>query len=250
MTDLYKTVQTILIDCKSRHDFWATLIRTHQLHSIAEIGAYKGEFAEILLRNDQGINNYLMIDPWKHLEGWNKPANKDDDTFESFYLEAKERTHFARDRISIHRETSAVASRKLPNGGIDLAYIDGDHTLRGITVDLNCIYEKVSPNGLIGGDDFCPSIWQHDAQYEPTFVFPYAVHFAEAKGDHIYALPFNQFLIHKQGLDDFNFFNLTSQYNSTSILGQVMLIKNDTRSVSARAIEKLKRGLKSYLLKG
>ena len=31
-------------------------------------------------------------------------------------------------------------------------------------------------------------------------VFPFAVHFAEAHGHPFYALPFNQFVIHKTGL--------------------------------------------------
>ena len=57
--------------------------------------------------------------------------------------------------------------------------------------------------GFLGGDDFCTSIWQHRERFEPTLVYPFAVHFAEAMDAPIIALPHNQFLIQK--VDGFAF---------------------------------------------
>jgi len=87
------------------------------------------------------------------------------------------------------------AANKIKNSSLDFIYIDGDHTLRGITIDLITLLPKIKKNGLIGGDDFTKNIWQHGNKYDPTQVFPYAVYFSEANNLKIFTLPFNQFLI-------------------------------------------------------
>ena len=46
---------------------------------MAEIGVYRGQFAAALLDDCPGIETYYMIDPWRNLADWNKPANKSDD---------------------------------------------------------------------------------------------------------------------------------------------------------------------------
>ncbi len=86
---------------------------------------------------------------------------------------------------------------EIPDGSLDFAYIDGDHTLRGITIDLIKLMPKVKEGGLIGGDDFTNTPWQHDIRFEPTLVCPFGIYFAEAMDLPIVALPFNQFLIEK-----------------------------------------------------
>ena len=109
----------------------------------------------------------------------------------------------------------------MPDSSVDFAYIDGDHTLRGITIDLIRVFPKVRPGGWIGGDDFTPSIWQHADEYEPTLVFPLAVHFAEAVGARIYGLPHKQFLIEKTADSDHAFTDLTGRYGDTGLRRQL-----------------------------
>ena len=57
--------------------------------TVAEIGVYRGQFAEQLLDGCPGISTYYMIDPWRNLADWNKPANKGDDVFERYYDETQ-----------------------------------------------------------------------------------------------------------------------------------------------------------------
>jgi len=246
MKGLHQTIRTLSSKCTSRHELWIKLIQKENIRSVVEIGVYRGEFAEWIHRSCLGITTYIMIDPWRHLDTWNKPANKDDLTFEAYYQEAVARTYFAKDAITVYRETTAKASQILPDNTIDLAYVDGDHTLRGITIDLSCIYDKIVSSGIIAGDDFCSSIWQHDDHYEPTLVFPYVVYFAEAKGDHIYALPFNQFLIHKQPSYDFEFYDLTGHYQSTSILEHVRALPPKDPSLATRLIRSITRSAQKF----
>lgn len=200
---------------ESRVELWTRLIHEAGVRTVAEIGVYRGRFAAALLDACPQIETYYMIDPWRNLADWNKPANTTDERFEGFHRETLERTEAHAGKRVVLRGTTTEVIDEIPDGSLDLAYIDGDHTLRGITVDLVRVLPKVRDGGWIGGDDFCPSIWQHDEEYEPTLVFPLAVHFAEAAGAPIYALGRRQFLIHKGG--EHEFVDLTGRYGGTEL---------------------------------
>jgi hypothetical protein len=210
-----------LAGSRTRGELWVRFVHAVEARSVAEIGVYRGDFAARLLRECPSIATYHMIDPWRHLEDWNKPANKPDEVFEGFYEEAMDKTSdHAEKRVVLRGRTQEVID-EIPDETLDLAYVDGDHTLRGITVDLTAVYPKVRSGGWIGGDDFRPSIWQHDRVYEPTFVFPYGVYFAEAVGARIYALPHNQFLLEKADGGPFEFVDLTGRYGATDVRSQL-----------------------------
>ena len=204
----------------SRLELWSRFVNATGAATVAEIGVYRGAFAARLLAECAHISVYYMIDPWRHLDDWNKPANKPDDVFEGFYNEAMERTaaHEAK-RIVLRGRTTEVID-EIPDGSLDFAYIDGDHTLRGITIDLVRVFGKVRDGGWVGGDDFSHSIWQHKRTFEPTMVFPYAVYFAEAVGARIFGLPRNQFLIAKTTGGRHEFVDLTGQYDELGLRGQ------------------------------
>jgi hypothetical protein len=61
---------------------------------------------------------------------------------------------------------------QITDGELDLAYIDGDHKLKGISIDLIRVYPKVRVGGFLCGDDFTRSVWEHKTSFEPTLVFP------------------------------------------------------------------------------
>jgi hypothetical protein len=100
---------------------------------------------------------------------------------------------------------------------LDLAYIDGDHTLKAISIDLIRVYPKVRVGGFLCGDDFRRSVWEHKTSFEPTLVFPFAAHFAEAVGAAIFALPYSPFCIHKTARQQFSFVDLTGHYDDLGL---------------------------------
>ena len=215
-----KTIKNILKKSNNRYELWCNFIIKNKLKNISEIGVYKGDFAAKLLTKCRSIENYYMIDPWKNLSDWNKPANHDNEIFESFYKEALNKTEFAKEKRVILRGKTTEVINQVKNESIDFVYIDGDHTLKGISIDLINIWDKIKPGGFIAGDDFSPTIWQHSLDFEPTLVFPFALYFSEAKGVNIFGLPFNQFLIYKDPIG-FNFLDLTNNsYTNTTILSQ------------------------------
>ncbi len=215
-------IKALLESSNNRLEFWVGLVNQLGSSSVAEIGVYKGEFAETILSACRGVERYTMIDPWRNLDDWNKPANKDNDTFEAFYKETMEHTDFAKEKRTVLRGKTTEVINQILDNSIDFAYVDGDHTLKGITIDLVNIWPKISETGVIAGDDFAANIWQHSKNFEPTLVFPFAVYFAEAMNTTIYGLPHSQFLMTKE-CRGFKFVDLTNHgaYAKTDLLHQL-----------------------------
>jgi hypothetical protein len=157
-----------------------------------------------------------MVDPWRHLDDWNKPANADDASFDDYYRLVLERTNPWADKRTVLRGRTTEVIDEIADGTLDFAYIDGDHSLRGITIDLLRIWPKVRVGGIVGGDDFSRSVWQHPDSFEPTFVFPFAVYYAEALGVPVEALPRNQFALHKTD-SGFSFVDHTGRYGDLTV---------------------------------
>lgn len=227
----------------SRMEFWPAFVNGTRAAAVAEIGVYRGDFAARLLAECPGIGAYYMIDPWRHLAGWNKPANKPDDVFERYLRESLGKTDAWADKRVVLRGTTTEVIDRVPDEALDFAYIDGDHTLRGITIDLVRVFPKVRAGGWIGGDDFSPSIWQHSEAFEPTLVCPFAIHFAEAVGCRIYGLPRKQFLIEKAGTG-FELVDLTGRYSDLDLRRQLIRSGPEPRSRARVLAGRLRRRLR------
>jgi predicted O-methyltransferase YrrM len=229
-------LRTRAAGAETRADMWVSIVNALRARDVAEIGVYRGDFAARLLRDCPTISRYYMVDPWRHLDDWNKPANRADDVFERFFQEVLEKTRSHEEKRVVLRGRTSEVIDQVPDDGLDFAYIDGDHTLRGITIDLVKVWPKVRQGGFVGGDDFRRSIWQHGERFEPTLVFPFAVFFAEAVGGRAYGLPKSQFLIEK-GKDGYAFVDLTGKYRTTDLRAQ--LAKRNVAGLGARLRRRL-----------
>src|SRR5256886_9665532 len=197
-------IKALIAGASSRFDLWLRLLRTRPLECAAEIGVVKGDFAQAILANFSALSRYYMSDPWAHLPDWNKPFNVNDQTFEEVYAEALGKTDFAASRRIVLRGRTSAVIDEIPDQSLDFAYIDGDHTLRGITLDLIQVLPKIKDGGLIGGDDFVNKRWQHVFAYEPPLGCPFVLYFAEAMRLPFLALPPKQFLIQKAAGNSFS----------------------------------------------
>lgn len=120
----------------------------------------------------------------------------DDEAFVRIHeaaLVATERHASAR---HVLRGRAAEVVAAIPDESLDLVSIDGDHSLRGITIDLLLVWPKVRPGGFLGGDECVLGAWQHAAGHEPTFASPWLACFAEAMRAPLTMRPEHQFLIH------------------------------------------------------
>jgi hypothetical protein len=199
-----------------------------------EVGVWKGSYAKEILQRCEFIERYYMVDPWAKLPDWNKPFNVSAETFEKIYDEAMRNTDFASSKRVVLRGRAKDVLGSVQDNTLDFAYLDGDHTLRGITVDLIRLLPKVKEGGVIGGDDFVNTPWQHSARYEPTLVCPFAIYFAEAMDLPVVALPFNQFVLQKRSNAAFQFIDLTGSYKDVSLSKRPSTITELVRKMSAR----------------
>lgn len=221
MTD----IATIAAKAANRFDLWRDIVRDRDARALAEIGVWRGAFAARMLADCPGIERYVMVDPWRNLERWNKPYNVADPLFDAVMAEAMAVTAFAAGRREVLRGTTREVVGGVADESLDLVYVDGDHTLRGITVDMIAWWPKVRPGGVLGGDDLAANIWHHGFRFEPSMVFPFVVNFAEAVGGRLIALGHNQFAIEKpvDGRDGFAFTDLTGRYGEPTMLQQMRL---------------------------
>lgn len=212
-----QNIHRVLSNSTSRVELWKQVLEIKQVKTMLEVGVWKGDFTEQILQACGAIERYYMIDPWANLPDWNKPFNVAPQMFDEIYLEAMRKTAFASGKIVTLRGRTKEVIDEIPDRSLDFAYIDGDHTLRGITIDLMKVLPKVKEGGIIGGDDFTNTPWQHDIRFEPTLVCPYSIYFAEAMDLPIVALPHNQFMISKDNKSGFSFIDTTGNYHDISL---------------------------------
>lgn len=210
-------LQDLISSSGSRVELWRQVLSIINAKTVVEVGVWKGDFAKEILKQCEHIERYYMIDPWAMLTDWNKPFNVESQIFNEVYAEAMSKTAFASDRIVVLRGRTKEVIADIPDESLDFAYIDGDHTLRGITIDLIKLLPKIKNDGFIAGDDFIANPWQHGINYEPTLVCPFSIYFAEAMDLPFLALPFNQFLIHKNINSSFSFKDFTGNYGDFSL---------------------------------
>lgn len=165
---------------KNRLALWADVIKNLGPEVvIAEIGVWKGNFCKHMLENCPNIKKYYLIDPWRHLDSWNKPFNVENDRFRKIFLQVKKDLEIHNDKIEILRGTTREVINRIPDGSLDLVYIDGDHTEKGIKTDLELSFPKVKSGGIIGGDDFVNNVNQHGPRYDKTMVKPVVIDYCK-----------------------------------------------------------------------
>lgn len=178
-----------------RRDFWVELMNHSTAREVAEVGVWKGAFANFLLENVPSIKTYLAIDPYQHLSNWNKPFNVSDPEFEKIRNDAGTRLAPHSLKVQFVRKSFAQAAVAINDHSLDFIYIDSDHTLRGIAIDLDVAGKKVKPGAVIGGDDLTKTIFPHGTRYSPSFVFPYVLYWAEMRNFPVITLPHRQWLV-------------------------------------------------------
>src|SRR5437762_1102216 len=66
-------IAPLIAGSRSRFDLWVRLLRARPMACAAEIGVWKGDFAQAILASFSDLTKYYMIDPWAQLPDWNKP---------------------------------------------------------------------------------------------------------------------------------------------------------------------------------
>jgi hypothetical protein len=123
----------------------------------AEVGVWKGDFSEEILRTVRPSQLHL-VDPWAfqpaHPDRWyGGLVASEQAAMDKIYQDVCAR--FARHgNVKIHRRFSSDLLEIFPKHSLDWIYIDGDHSREAVRNDLLLALDVVKPGGVIGGDDY------------------------------------------------------------------------------------------------
>ena len=133
----------------------------------AEIGVWKGQFSEVILRRTTPAELHL-IDPWlfqseypNRMYGGSVAKSQQD--MDRIYEDVAAMFH-GDSRVRIHRSKSEEALGSFPDGYFDWVYIDGNHYFEHVLLDLELSTRKVRGGGFVAGDDY---LWR-DGDDQPV----------------------------------------------------------------------------------
>jgi hypothetical protein len=165
----------------------------------AEIGVHEGNFSLHILKIARPTVLHL-IDPWKHQEesayqgarygglmttgqeGMDVRFQRVQDRFDRLVKAG---------RVVLHRKFSDQAAAEFEDGSLGWVYIDGNHTYECVLRDLELYFEKLSPEGILAGDDYGDVGWWKNGVTRAVQTF------AQAHPNVNVVVMANQFLIHK-----------------------------------------------------
>lgn len=135
-----------------------------------EVGVYKGEFTEKLLK--AGLTVY-GVDPWSSYEdyGVRYYKNARQERQNALYAESMQRLAPYANFIPL-RKTSMEAADDFQDNSIDFVYIDGHHGFKYVAEDLWEWTRKVRPGGIISGHDYAVTV---DVNDKYSYHVKYAV---------------------------------------------------------------------------
>lgn len=119
----------------------------------AEIGVWKGDFSNVILRNWRG-KQLTLVDAWKAPKDYKDRKNLSDADFEHVHRSVVRR-YRGNERVVINRNWSIDAANDFPPFSLDWVYIDANHSLEAVVQDLKTWYPKVKPGGFLTGHDYC-----------------------------------------------------------------------------------------------
>jgi len=127
---------------------------------MAEIGVEAANTSQRLLQRNPTLS-YIGVDPYMNNHG----------LYEDVLRRLAEFSNAG--RFALHRNTSLEAATLVPNGSLDLVFLDARHDYEALTQDISAWRPKLRPGGILSGHDFSwmfPTVAM--AVYKEAFAIP------------------------------------------------------------------------------
>jgi hypothetical protein len=123
----------------------------------AEIGVWKGDFSEEILRTVRPKELHL-VDPWvfqpQYPDRWyGGLVAAEQAEMDSIYRGVCSR-FAANPAIRIHRRFSRELRDIFSDRSLDWVYVDGDHSKDAVKLDVHLALDVIKPGGMVTGDDY------------------------------------------------------------------------------------------------
>jgi hypothetical protein len=121
------------------------LVGLYGARKVIEVGVCTGASVVSVLRtHGDSIDSYTAVDPWGE-----RRCNPGCGCFSQM------RTIAGRfPMLKLLQEYSVPGARRIPDGSVDLAFIDAAHDYANVRQDILAYWSKVKPNGVLAGHDF------------------------------------------------------------------------------------------------
>lgn len=139
-----------LITDKGKMDVLAAINFLRLAGTFVEVGTFRGDFANELLRFTQ-CDKLYCVDPYQSYNEYSDGINNLD--LDLVFQTTKARLSIFGDRVSFLRKFSVPAAKDFDDCSVDLVYLDGNHQYQFVMRDLAAWYPKVCSGGLLCGDD-------------------------------------------------------------------------------------------------
>lgn len=139
----------------------AILRRLPREAKMAEVGVLLGALSEYLLRNSDA--HVIMVDNWQTAEKQPEAYRATRDAHANHVDPARVSAHKAEaakraakypGRAFIREGWSTDIATYIPDGSLDMVFLDADHSYEGVRDDIAAWMPKVKPGGWIGGHDY------------------------------------------------------------------------------------------------
>lgn len=122
----------------------------------AELGVFKGQFSETILRVVKPSMLYLVDKfPKRARSGDKDGKNIEQVNLLEYYESVLLPKYRDADNVTLIKGSTDLLS-SLDDDHLDWCYIDADHSFGGVTKDINLMKLKVKKGGWITGHDFTP----------------------------------------------------------------------------------------------
>lgn len=120
----------------------------------AEIGVYKGGFAEFLLPHCRKL---YLVDVWYRAGGfWNTGIDSDSRVATAMEILKTYRSEIEAGRVEPAVEWSGHFLRSMPDRHFDFIYIDASHSFKETAIELVLAASRLKPGSYLLGDDYDP----------------------------------------------------------------------------------------------
>ena len=135
----------------------------------AEIGVHLGDFSAQILKVACPRTLHL-VDPWLYLPqpayrgSWYGGPRHNQQEMDERYANVSARfgTEIQKGQIVVHRGFASDVANQFGQGELDFLYVDGDHTYKGVSSDIESYWEKLKINSVLIADDYSLDGWWGD----------------------------------------------------------------------------------------
>jgi hypothetical protein len=147
-----------MVNVRKRNDLFAELVRRNLTGCAVEIGVAEGGFSFYLL--DCWPGTCYQVDPWSAMgtdeyNDYNNVAQEEQDRRYNLVCETAKKYN---GRAIPVRKYSAMAAMDFEDDFFDFVYIDANHKLEFIRMDLQLWWPKCKPGGMFAGHDYLDGV--------------------------------------------------------------------------------------------